>query len=96
MPKIVQGSISILSDAGLGMAMFSLGESYTRVSYPGVWLPMHTHTPILSIYTLFQIFFLLYHISLSQHRIKNGNIYNKKKCTGVFLKIIRYGWLLRI
>ncbi|KAH7839833.1 hypothetical protein Vadar_009343 [Vaccinium darrowii] len=25
MPKIVQGSISILSDAGLGMAMFSLG-----------------------------------------------------------------------
>lgn len=25
MPKIIQGSISILSDAGLGMAMFSLG-----------------------------------------------------------------------
>lgn len=33
MPKIVQGSISILSDAGLGMAMFSLGKSliYWRV-----------------------------------------------------------------
>lgn len=26
MPKIIQKSISILSDAGLGMAMFSLGE----------------------------------------------------------------------
>lgn len=26
MPKIVRGSISILSDAGLGMAMFSLGK----------------------------------------------------------------------
>ena len=26
MPKIIQQSISILSDAGLGMAMFSLGE----------------------------------------------------------------------
>lgn len=29
MPKIIEKSISILSDAGLGMAMFSLGE----------WLP---------------------------------------------------------
>lgn len=28
MPKIIAKSISILSDAGLGMAMFSLGESY--------------------------------------------------------------------
>lgn len=27
MPKIIAQSISILSDAGLGMAMFSLGES---------------------------------------------------------------------
>lgn len=26
MPKIIEQSISILSDAGLGMAMFSLGE----------------------------------------------------------------------
>lgn len=26
MPSIVKGSISILSDAGLGMAMFSLGN----------------------------------------------------------------------
>ena len=26
MPKIIEKSISILSDAGLGMAMFSLGE----------------------------------------------------------------------
>jgi hypothetical protein len=26
MPKILSQSISILSDAGLGMAMFSLGE----------------------------------------------------------------------
>ena len=26
MPKIVEQSISILSDAGLGMAMFSLGK----------------------------------------------------------------------
>jgi auxin efflux carrier family protein len=25
MPSIIKGSISILSDAGLGMAMFSLG-----------------------------------------------------------------------
>jgi auxin efflux carrier family len=28
MPKIIQQSISILSDAGLGMAMFSLGKSF--------------------------------------------------------------------
>ena len=27
MPSIIKGSISILSDAGLGMAMFSLGKS---------------------------------------------------------------------
>jgi len=26
MPKIIEKSISILSDAGLGMAMFSLGD----------------------------------------------------------------------
>lgn len=26
MPKIIQKSIAILSDAGLGMAMFSLGQ----------------------------------------------------------------------
>lgn len=26
MPKIIEKSISILSDAGLGMAMFSLGQ----------------------------------------------------------------------
>lgn len=26
MPKLIQQSISILSDAGLGMAMFSLGK----------------------------------------------------------------------
>lgn len=26
MPKIIEKSISILSDAGLGMAMFSLGK----------------------------------------------------------------------
>jgi len=26
MPNILEGSITILSDAGLGMAMFSLGE----------------------------------------------------------------------
>ena len=32
MPKIIQGSISILSDAGLGMAMFSLGKSYLLYS----------------------------------------------------------------
>lgn len=29
MPTIVSGSISILSDAGLGMAMFSLGTIIT-------------------------------------------------------------------
>lgn len=29
MPKILSKSISILSDAGLGMAMFSLGECST-------------------------------------------------------------------
>ena len=32
MPAVVAKSISILSDAGLGMAMFSLGE-YTNNSY---------------------------------------------------------------
>lgn len=36
MPKIIQQSISILSDAGLGMAMFSLGESS---SYYSVFFP---------------------------------------------------------
>lgn len=30
MPTIVSGSISILSDAGLGMAMFSLGNYWTN------------------------------------------------------------------
>lgn len=33
MPKIIKGSISILSDAGLGMAMFSLGEWITRLIF---------------------------------------------------------------
>ena len=33
MPAIVARSISILSDAGLGMAMFSLGMSITRASF---------------------------------------------------------------
>lgn len=28
MPRIIKGSISILSDAGLGMAMFSLGNYF--------------------------------------------------------------------
>lgn len=32
MPAIVKGSISILSDAGLGMAMFSLGESTVNLA----------------------------------------------------------------
>lgn len=31
MPKIIEKSISILSDAGLGMAMFSLGEFFSTV-----------------------------------------------------------------
>lgn len=30
MPAIIDNSISILSDAGLGMAMFSLGELIDR------------------------------------------------------------------
>jgi hypothetical protein len=30
MPSIIKGSISILSDAGLGMAMFSLGTRHWR------------------------------------------------------------------
>lgn len=30
MPAIIAKSISILSDAGLGMAMFSLGMSYNN------------------------------------------------------------------
>lgn len=30
MPTIVSGSIAILSDAGLGMAMFSLGKLVIR------------------------------------------------------------------
>lgn len=35
MPKIIKQSISILSDAGLGMAMFSLGKSHhlLKISY---------------------------------------------------------------
>lgn len=33
MPAVVAKSISILSDAGLGMAMFSLGE-YNNVPHP--------------------------------------------------------------
>lgn len=35
MPTIIKGSISILSDAGLGMAMFSLGISFlfTQISF---------------------------------------------------------------
>jgi Membrane transport protein len=32
MPKIIEKSISILSDAGLGMAMFSLGGSHFSLS----------------------------------------------------------------
>jgi hypothetical protein len=33
MPKIIANSISLLSDAGLGMAMFSLGkETYNTLS----------------------------------------------------------------
>lgn len=36
MPTIIQQSISILSDAGLGMAMFSLGKSSS--SYPITFL----------------------------------------------------------
>ena len=36
MPTIVSGSISILSDAGLGMAMFSLGiYTYLLIEYTG-------------------------------------------------------------
>jgi len=35
MPKIIEKSISILSDAGLGMAMFSLGE----------WSQIHSPNP---------------------------------------------------
>lgn len=31
MPKLIQQSISILSDAGLGMAMFSLGNKILRI-----------------------------------------------------------------
>ncbi|KAG6529143.1 hypothetical protein ZIOFF_011338 [Zingiber officinale] len=34
MPKIVENSISILSDAGLGMAMFSLGKSDSISPHP--------------------------------------------------------------
>jgi auxin efflux carrier family protein len=32
MPTIIKGSISILSDAGLGMAMFSLGMLFNLCS----------------------------------------------------------------
>jgi hypothetical protein len=34
MPLIIAKSISILSDAGLGMAMFSLGQYHTAVVSP--------------------------------------------------------------
>lgn len=34
MPAIIAKSISILSDAGLGMAMFSLGQCNTIFSFP--------------------------------------------------------------
>lgn len=40
MPAIIAKSISILSDAGLGMAMFSLGQSlsHTPLSLPKIFL----------------------------------------------------------
>lgn len=38
MPKIIEKSISILSDAGLGMAMFSLGQFYKFLTFLCVWI----------------------------------------------------------
>ena len=47
MPRIIQQSISILSDAGLGMAMFSLGKSHLPHSCLCVLItPMHSYKQI--------------------------------------------------
>ncbi|XVF43634.1 hypothetical protein PTKIN_Ptkin02bG0056100 [Pterospermum kingtungense] len=48
MPKIIEKSISILSDAGLGMAMFSLGENFCYLLY------------LQGIYIIYIIIFLLF------------------------------------
>lgn len=40
MPAIVARSISILSDAGLGMAMFSLGTLFKTASFSYVYQPL--------------------------------------------------------
>jgi len=54
MPKIIEKSISILSDAGLGMAMFSLGE-WSQIHSPNPYslaiisffYPQHKLLPLL-------------------------------------------------
>lgn len=44
MPAIIAKSISILSDAGLGMAMFSLGKYFYFFSHKNSLSCTHTYT----------------------------------------------------
>lgn len=53
MPKIIEKSISILSDAGLGMAMFSLGECPSIFPFPSLSREIFTH--YLSNHTFFYL-----------------------------------------
>lgn len=64
MPTIVSGSIAILSDAGLGMAMFSLGISLTH--FPSI------HCSIVSMYQINFFTYLLYSLVLIFYMKKTG------------------------
>ena len=61
MPAIVDGSIHILSDAGLGMAMFSLGEfacsshSHSHSIIHGQILSIHSFSNIKCYLHTFEI-----------------------------------------
>lgn len=62
MPKIVDRSISILADGGLGMAMFSLGmikNQFSLLIYHGLWerkIKQHTISKLLQICFLTGLF----------------------------------------
>lgn len=60
MPTILSGSISILSDAGLGMAMFSLGNDFLS-HQPNIWGTNDKHKPLL--------IHIIYYINLRLNRI---------------------------
>ncbi|KAL8135221.1 hypothetical protein AgCh_010041 [Apium graveolens] len=55
MPTILSGSISILSDAGLGMAMFSLGADFLSLQL-NILVTSDKHKPVL-IHIIYYIFF---------------------------------------